>query len=322
MTSSASRPSDQSLQIRRSWRPLPLTDPRRRFRRYLRRAAVAVLALGLIAGLLYLLIPPLLHPHTHLILVTGPDYQSSAVAPLEFAAEDAAGFAALQAALYAHEGERQPPVVAALSSPEAVSRLAEASRQLPLDDRDALLVYAAAHGVCGDGQAQLLCGNYDPAKPASGVCSVGDLLRPLTAAGARVKLLILDAGRSSEDAFSGAVVNEFPRLLEREVQATGDPQLWVLSASAPLQRSSASTALQRSVFGYFVTLGLSGAADVNRGRDRGSGRIVSLRLGQRRRLGSRTKRRRFRADAGVDQRRRAARGRGAARVDLRQRPAG
>lgn len=263
MSSFASRPSDRSPQIRRSWRPLLLTDPRRRLRRYLRRAAVAVLALVLIAGLLYLLIPPLLHPHTHLVLITGADYRSAAVAPLEFAAEDAAGFEALQAALYAREGERQPPVVPALSSPEAVSRLVEASRQLSLGDRDALLVYAAAHGVCGDGQAQLLCGNYDPAKPLSGVCSVSDLLRPLTAVGARVKLLILDAGRLSEDALNGAVVNEFPQLLQREVQATGDPQLWVLSASAPLQRSFASAALQRSVFGYFVTLGLGGAADLN-----------------------------------------------------------
>jgi len=224
---------------------------------------VAVLALGLIAGLLYLLIPPLLHPHTHLILLTGADYRSTDVAPLEFAAEDAAGFEALQAALYAREGERRPSVVPALSSPEAVLRLVEASRQLSLGDRDALLVYAAAHGVSGDGQAQLLCGNYDPAKPLSSVCSVSDLLRPLTAVAARVKLLILDAGRLSEDAFNGAVVNEFPRLLAREVQATGDPHLWVFSASAPLQRSSASPALQRSVFGYFVTLGLSGAADLN-----------------------------------------------------------
>lgn len=263
MNSSASPAAGPSPHIRRSWRPLLLTDPRRRFRRYFGRATVFLLAIGLVAGLLYVVLPPLFHPHTHVVLLTGADYQTPVAPSLEFAAEDAAGFEALRPALYALEGEQPPLAVPALTRPEALPAWGEACRRLSVGERDALLVYAAAHGVCGDGTPQLMCGSYDPAKPAAGVCSVSELLRPLAASGARVKLLILDAGRLGTDPLAGSVVNEFPRLLQREVLATGDRRLWVLSAAASLQRSHVSTALQRSVFGYLVTLGLSGAADAN-----------------------------------------------------------
>ncbi|MCU0871290.1 MAG: hypothetical protein MUE50_03010 [Pirellulaceae bacterium] len=263
MSSSASQAPGPATPIRRSWRPLLLTDPRRRFRRYFRRAAVGLLAIGLLAGLLYVLFPPLFHPQTHVVLLTGADYLSPAVPAVEFAAEEVAGFEALRPALYALEGEPPPLVVPALSRPEALSAWSEACRRLPVGVRDTLLVYAAAHGVCGDGLPQLMCGSYDPAQPAAGVCSVSELLQPLVASGTGVKVLILDASRLGTDPLAGSVVNEFPELLQREVLKTRDPRLWVLSAAAPLQRSHVSTALQRSVFGYLVTLGLSGAADAN-----------------------------------------------------------
>ena len=263
MSSPASQTGDPSPQIRRTWRPLLATDPRRRFRRYFRRVAVGLLALGLVAGLWYVLFPPLLHPRTHVVVLTGAEYLSPVVPTLEFAANDVAGFETLRPALYGEGGEPPPLVVPALARPEAISAWGVACRRLAVGQGDSLLVYAVAHGVCGDGQPQLLCGSYDPAQPTAAACSVRELLHPLAASGGAVKLLILDASRLGVDPLAGSVVNEFPRLLQREVLATGDPRLWVLSAAAPLQRSQVSTAWQRSVFGYLVTAGLSGAADAN-----------------------------------------------------------
>ncbi len=57
------------------------------------------------------------------------------------------------------------------------------------------------------------------------------------------------------------VDNTFPALLEKAVKESADPELWVLTANASLERSHVSAAMHRSVFGYMVSQGLSGAAD-------------------------------------------------------------
>ncbi|MDX1944489.1 MAG: hypothetical protein SFU86_03710, partial [Pirellulaceae bacterium] len=56
----------------------------------------------------------------------------------------------------------------------------------------------------------------------------------------------------------------FSERLVEQVAALGDPRLFVLASHSAGERSHLSPALRRSVFGYFVSTGLQGAADANR----------------------------------------------------------
>ena len=58
------------------------------------------------------------------------------------------------------------------------------------------------------------------------------------------------------------MINEFPALVDEEVKKIDDDKLWVLTNSQPLEVEHFSQSAGRSVFGYFVTEGLRGEADV------------------------------------------------------------
>ncbi|MCE9605181.1 MAG: carboxypeptidase regulatory-like domain-containing protein [Planctomycetia bacterium] len=64
----------------------------------------------------------------------------------------------------------------------------------------------------------------------------------------------------------GVVVNEFPRLLRDEVERTDDPNLWVLSDCAPLERGHLATLVRQTIFGHFSSRALQGEADSNADR--------------------------------------------------------
>ena len=135
--------------------------------------------------------------------------------------------------------------------------------------KDAVVVYLAARGVSDpDGTAWLLCSGYEraPAQsqggPAAGRYSLRALLAEVKKRQAPLKLLILDVSYALSDPRAGMMINEFPALVEEEVKKIDDDTLWVLTNSQSLEVEHFSESAHRCVFGYFVTEGLRGEADI------------------------------------------------------------
>ena len=233
------------------------------FARWFKRGLALALFLAAVAALVVLVFPPLYHPTAQVVFLTGLDYHPLRSPPADYAQEDSDALESLAPVLYKHGPEPGPILLSDMRSAAAMHGLSAELADATPAGAGVLVVYVDAHGVSDGGTAYLLCRNYDPANPTAGRYRLSELLRQVGESPAGLKLVILDSGRIESDPRMGMLVNEFPRLLEQEVHATGDESLWVLSSNAILERSHVSRALERSVFGYFVTLGLTGAADAN-----------------------------------------------------------
>ena len=261
----SAEPVEATKPVRRArsvWRPGRETGVWFRARWFKRGLALA-LFLAAVAALVILVFPPLYHPNAQLVFLTGLDYHALRAPPADYAQEDSDALEKLAPVLYKHGAEPGPILLSEMRSASAMRGLPAALSEATPAGAGVLIVYVDGHGVSDNGTAYLLCRNFDPANPAAGRYRLSDLLRQVADSPAPVKLLILDTGRIESDPRMGMLVNEFPRLLEQEVHATGNESLWVLTSNAILERSNVSRALERSVFGYFVTLGLNGAADAN-----------------------------------------------------------
>ncbi|MCO6455125.1 MAG: hypothetical protein J5I93_07485, partial [Pirellulaceae bacterium] len=258
--------------IRRGpWRPRESTERAWR-RRYLRRGVFTAATLLLVALLLYLLLRPFWHPDTKLVILTAPEYAVGTAAPLSFSRQEAGGLEALRPALYHDRGAEAPLVLPSLTNPGRVDSLADQLQVIRTGGSDVLLLYIAAHGLVLDGEPYLMCQDFDASQPLAGMVRLSDLLRQVDKSPASVKLLILDSGQLAYEPRLGMLVNEFPRLLPAALASVRDPaagsrgrssSLWVLNSNSAGERSHVSRSLQRTVFGFFVSEGLKGAADLN-----------------------------------------------------------
>ncbi len=246
---------------RDTWQKKGNLQRQERFARDLRRVAI-VLTLVVLGGVLVrYLFPPFFAPQTHLVLLGSGINANFHTPSIPYVAEDRLSLEAVDSAVIHDQSE-------AWKAARSAKRLGEVIRKTGLRRSDTLLVYLTAHGVSddgesGDGEAYLLCDNFDLRRPDSGRVKVETLLSQLSESPAEVKVLLLNAGMIDRDPRMGMVVNEFPRLLEEAVRKTGDPSLWVFCSHSSLQYSHISRAARRSVFGLFVTEGLKGAADFN-----------------------------------------------------------
>ena len=249
---------------RSTWRSQPLAAWVRS--RRVRRGLTTLMLLGLVAAFGWLVFRPFFHPNAQIAFLSGTDYHALEAPPVPFALED---FEAMQGRhgltpFLARQGAKTGPLAwRNLQNPSSMGLLSQTIADAVPEAGGVMMVYVDAHGVSDDGVPYLLCRNFDPANPAAGRYPVRDLLAQFSAAPAAVKLLILDSGRIPCDPRLGMLVNEFPRLLQHEVERTGDKNLWVLNSNATFQRSHVSWALERSVFSFFVIRGLRGAADLN-----------------------------------------------------------
>jgi hypothetical protein len=244
------------------WRPGQQTGSWYRARWFKRGLALALFLVA-VGALMLLVFPPIHHPTAQVVFLTGLDYHPLRAPPADYAQEDSDAFEQLAPVLYKHGPEPGPVLLSNMRSAAAMHGLSAELADATPTGAGVLVVYVDAHEVSDGGTAYLLCRNFDPANPTAGRYRLSELLRQVGESPAAIKLLILDLGRIESDPRMGMLVNEFPRLLEQQVHATGDDSLWVLSSNAILERSHVSRALERSVFGYFVTLSLSGAADAN-----------------------------------------------------------
>ncbi len=236
--------------------------------RWVRRIATTGLFAAIVAALVWLVFPPLYHPTAQMVFLTGGNYRPLRAPPAAFALDDFNALEPIGGLLTRQvpEDARGPVLLTQMKSAAEMRRLSAALAEVTPDSTGVLIVYVDGHGVSDGGAAYLLCQNYDPANPGPGRFALDDLLKQLERSPAPVKLLILDTGRIESDPQAGMMVNEFPRLLEQAVEQSGDPSLWVLTSNAMFERSHVSEALERSVFGYFVSQGLDGAADLDGNR--------------------------------------------------------
>lgn len=239
----------------RSWRPQQLFGDRARQRRNLLRAIATVGFVSLLAVFLFVVLRPLDHIRTRVAFLTAAPYQSVGVRGVPYAGESWTALQALRPALL-----RSPTELPRLNNSESLRDIAAALESSPTD---ALILFAAADGLLINGEPHLLGAGYEPTRPRAGAVPMRSFLAELKAQQAAVKLLILDTGYEPYDPRNGRLVDDFVHYLDAEVTRNDDASLWVLVSHASHQPSHVSPALRRTVFSFFVTEGLRGAADAN-----------------------------------------------------------
>jgi hypothetical protein len=149
-----------------------------------------------------------------------------------------------------------------------ISSLGEKLRNAKLADNDVAVIEILA-GVSVDNESleddPCLLLNFGSGFDSIGRVRVEDLLNQIivnTPAQA-TKILILDASGIELLSQQDMVMNDFPRQLKKMVQKINHKSLWVICSHGPLETSQMLDSLKRSVFGYYLELGLSGAADQN-----------------------------------------------------------
>ena len=175
----------------------------------------------------------------------------------------------------AKDNARLNATVIAWGEAEFGKSISQQIRALKCQPNDVLLVYLTGIGISHNQKAYIVCRESDLARhvddaPAEGCLELTTLLKDVSkAAGPDVKkLVILDLGRLATDPRRGLLVNEFPELVEKEVQESAAKDLWVLNSTALFAFSIGACvrhSKQRSVFGQAVAEGLDGRADAGRG---------------------------------------------------------
>jgi hypothetical protein len=247
-----SRPrSKSSSGDRRTWRRGPARKPQGakpiRPLRWLFTALVLVL-IAAFAVIVY----PILRRERHLVAIAIWATDQLAVEPLPYARED----------VDALSGVPDVKFLGSLGLQDEASfgSLGNQLRDIVGRRDDLLALYLAAHGLTEGDQAFIVCSDF-LRTPEGGRFPVRDLFEQLAECPAKLKLLILDAGRLGYEPRLGMVANEFPRLVERELAAMPEQELWVLLSAGPLQRTAVAHPRRQTLFGHSVADALRGAAD-------------------------------------------------------------
>lgn len=249
------------------WRREPRPPSRRRRAAALLAAAVGYLVFsGLLVAVALLLWPP----RPACLILAGAGYESNlAVPPNVFGKATLGALARLTrrpAAGYLWRSRRLrvadgPRVVRSAHDFQAWGRKVEGRSERTV------VFYLAAHGAVDSSGRPCLLG--DDADAAHGLIPVVELLQHLRtkAFGGKRKVLILDATQVEADWHLGMLSNGFARALEGlDEEIRKDPNLVVISASGPGQRSWPAPGLGMTAFGRFVVDGLSGDAAEPSGR--------------------------------------------------------
>jgi len=248
-------------ELRDSWRPRLGPDRQDRWLRRGRKLGMLAVVALLFAAAYYVVFSPFWHPHTHLLVAGVESFRDPAMRPVEFAREDAAAMRTpLDAVLFRSSAEDRAP--RNLETADDFAGLAARLHAETIRPEDVQVVYLQTHGIGVDGEPVLLAGDFNVVGGA-GRYPLKNLLELIRQSPAKTKLLILDAGQLDFDPRLGVVVNEFPHLLREAVEATGDPNLWVLSDCAPLERGHLATSVRQTIFGHFASRALQGEADAD-----------------------------------------------------------
>jgi hypothetical protein len=131
---------------------------------------------------------------------------------------------------------------------------------LPNRGDSAVVVHLRAHAVSKDGDVFLLPGNADLGDPNTWL-SLRDVLRSIRKCPARHRLLLLDVMRPIAAAPLGVLADDVAGQVHALLEKDDGDRLLILCACGPGQVSFVSEDMQQSVFGYYLSEGLSGRAD-------------------------------------------------------------
>lgn len=246
---------------RPSWRSPTAAGGGTRRKRWRRRVIALAVLMSLAALWALAVFRPFWHPQTHLVLLGATDYSPLAAPPLAYLEEDFAAFQTLRPALGVDSDDAIQPLP--FDRREDLAELKGRLRRAVADGAEVVMVFTAAHGVSVAGEPYLLSSDYGKPSGAGGRIPFRETLDALVQSGAKAKVLFVDAGQAAADTRLGLGAGDFPRLVQREVEAVGDPALWVFTACDVFQQSHVSAAMRRSVFSYFLVQGLRGAADAD-----------------------------------------------------------
>ncbi len=257
---SAPRPSSRP---RQAWRERSRPGAATAEAKLIKRWFWSLLFVLLVAALAWLIWRYLFMPRTYFAYLSVTEYKKHEAPPVPFFENDARFFDATI------EGQR-------LSNAETVAsmkQLAASLDRIVSRSRDSLVLYVSAHGASfksgGNFDGYLLCADFDTFKSegdrgiARGYLKVTDFLQEVRNCQAGLKIVILDAGHLPTEPRLGVIVNEFPDRLAEAVKASGDQNLWVLTANSMHESSHVAHASHQSVFSHLVVRGLAGEADVN-----------------------------------------------------------
>lgn len=218
-------------------------------------AIVAVLVIvGVIGGLLYYLRPT---PQPLALALAVTQYADAHYPPNAWAQQDVEAFSRHfdDDSVMALQGQEQQTLR------DLVASLAD--RTTRTEDRGRpVVVYLSGLAVTRQNRVYLLPGRADPDDPSTWL-PLSELLGAL-ASGQGPRLLLLDVARPIGDARLGLLTNPVGSILHAELmdaEADGRLPFFVLTSCGQDEWAWASPELQRSVFGFFVDLALSGHAD-------------------------------------------------------------
>ena len=250
MTSQPSASPDQS------WRGSPVSARPTRSR-HLGRAVMTLVCLALVGLVGYQLWRWMVLPNAYFACLPIRDYGLLAAPVMPFSDEEAAAFAA---------ASPHPSVLLQeLQHSKAIGTLSARLQGAVARPKDHLVFFLRAHGIADHRKAFVLCSDYlsQDSQDKPGWYPLEEVLKQVCQCRASLKLLLLDCGYMPAVPRLGAVVDEFPQLLDEYVKDTRDDTLWVIAAVGPLEAAHVARGARRSVFAYFAAEGLRGAADGN-----------------------------------------------------------
>jgi hypothetical protein len=224
--------------------------------RWSRRIGTTVVLVAAVALLVWLLMIRGQNVIVRTVPVT--EYDVLAAGPMAFPDEDIAALAPLSQVL-AEAPEEIPSVQLAAD----FARLSGGLSDAVTGQQDTLVLFIRAHGLVENGKPMLLGSDFDPNSADLGRFAVADLLKQLASLPAGRKLIILESGPLGSVLERGQMISDFPRLLAEAVGQQDDPSIWVFHSHSTWEQPHASQRLGRSVFGHYVTAGLTGQADLD-----------------------------------------------------------
>lgn len=239
------------------------------------KVAATLVTFGIFCALLIWVSSWLRLPRPVALVLIGAGYETNLAVPANVYGWKGLGdFSALA-------GERNPlhfwrhGLIRLAVGPRQLQRAGDWSKGIGSSTEPTLLLFMAAHGGSDRQGAFLLPGDSTGGTTPVDRIRLEDVIDQMAKLPAwQNKVLVFDATQIASDWNLGMLNNEFARHLELlDARIAEIPNLIVLSASAPDQRSWVSDEWQQTIFTHYLIEGLRGAADLD-----GSGRIDAWEL--------------------------------------------
>jgi len=249
-------PSPATPSRGQAWRTAPVstagpstTARQSRTRQFVIFGFLFLALLGAFIGFLFYIQKP---DTPFLLTVSMSDYKDPLFPPLPYAQQDSAGLEQ-----YFEEGRRKN----GFNSQERGLLLAEFD-ELARAKHKHLIIHLRAHALTRGDTVYLIPGN-GRADDSNTWVSLQELLTKIEACPAKFKMLLLDLYGPIADPRLGQLDDDLAGKVQPILENRNDKNLRVICGCSAKEHSLTSEELQRSVFAYYLDLGLRGFADKN-----------------------------------------------------------